>query len=528
MTIGNTLAPRETTALALPSHPKLWIKDGWRMARREHAAVFESIDMKHVAETYTHTALADKLKARGRAVLDERTELDRHLTASAFSYGEHLRNLAHGKVDLAWALGLLVLNAALALFVLLGFGPWFLTIPLALLVLVTALPVEEFFQAYDEKATLREAVFLTLAILALGAQFWLGTIRGLFLTALTPTDAGPVTHALRAAAPALRYGLGILTMVSECICGYKLQRARTQLLSATARSVRARDRCTREMVALHGAIKAADAEPDVRRAYRPVGARQYLGEQAQAPGRAERQHLGRALIVASLVLLALAALFAFASDAFAEPAAQRVVVLLDLTKSVSADSFQANVQGVNAVLGRLASGDQVSVLGITDSFGRPRMLIHRTLPATGYLGLEFQAGRELLTADWRRVAEHLAPTYQRTDLLGCLALVPFLDGAPGAPSDLIVFSDLRQSSRLLNLEAMPQIDVARTVARLGRGQAIPALLKTRVFLLGVDSTGVTAAYYASLRAFWLRVFGDAGAHVKQFSIGRDLNGFVNR
>src|SRR5437899_922081 len=85
--------------------------------------------------------------------------------------------------------------------------------------------------ADDEQAALRETIFLTLAVLALGAQFWLGTVRGLFLAALTPTDVGPVTHALTMAAPILRYSLGMLAVVSECLCGYKLHRARTQLYS---------------------------------------------------------------------------------------------------------------------------------------------------------------------------------------------------------------------------------------------------------------------------------------------------------
>ena len=84
--------------------------------------------------------------------------MEAHLIAAELNAGEHLQQLARGKIDVVWAVGLLVLNAALAVFVLLGFGPCVLTMPLALLVLVTALPVEEFFQAYDDRATLREAV----------------------------------------------------------------------------------------------------------------------------------------------------------------------------------------------------------------------------------------------------------------------------------------------------------------------------------------------------------------------------------
>src|SRR5882672_10801695 len=99
------LTQQNTDVLGAVSDPNRWLRDGRRMARREHAAVFESISMKHVAETGTHATLADRLKARGRAVLDERNALDQHLASSGFNRGEHLRDIANGKVDLTWAIG---------------------------------------------------------------------------------------------------------------------------------------------------------------------------------------------------------------------------------------------------------------------------------------------------------------------------------------------------------------------------------------------------------------------------------------
>ena len=74
--------------------------------------------------------------------MERRDELVAALQNLRFSPAEHAARIAQGKIDLAWAVGLLVLNAALSLFVLMIFGPTWLTIPLSLLVLVSALPVE--------------------------------------------------------------------------------------------------------------------------------------------------------------------------------------------------------------------------------------------------------------------------------------------------------------------------------------------------------------------------------------------------
>src|SRR5262245_16384717 len=97
------LSTAHSALVAAPHHPAHWIRDGWQMARREHDAAFDSITAKHDAESRTHAALIERLKAHGRALLDERNVLDAHLAASHFNAGEHLKALAHGRMDLLWA-----------------------------------------------------------------------------------------------------------------------------------------------------------------------------------------------------------------------------------------------------------------------------------------------------------------------------------------------------------------------------------------------------------------------------------------
>ena len=153
-----------------------------------------------------------------------------------YNVAQHLHDIANGHLDLNCGVALLILNGGLAIFVLLEFGPQWLAILLAIVVLASAFAIEEFFQAFKEHDTFREGIFITLSILALVAQLWLGCARGMFLGALAIRGAWPASEALAKGGSIVRYALGILAVVGEVICGWKLFRARTALLSPTARS----------------------------------------------------------------------------------------------------------------------------------------------------------------------------------------------------------------------------------------------------------------------------------------------------
>lgn len=346
------------SASAPTSDSDRWIREGWRMAEAEHQAAFESIELKHAAELRHTEAEVRARKVRGQEVLSRRDALEVSLAKKGFDLAEHLRELAQGNLDLTVAVGLLVLNAALALLVLLPFGPTSLTVPLALLVLVSAVPIEEFFQAEQDRDVFRESMFIVLSVLALGALFWLGTVRGLFLAAFTQADAGPISTMLAEVGSILRYTLGVLAVGAECLCGYKLYQARSRLLSATAKAVRERDRCNAELIGLCATIDATVAEPDIRRDYRQIGARQYLASAKLAESKVKdpNAHLRKAAIGALVALLVLGAFLFFTASAFGSPVPGRqVVVLLDFTKSVPSESFQANVQAVSSILDNLES-----------------------------------------------------------------------------------------------------------------------------------------------------------------------------
>ena len=507
-----------------PMNSRQWIQEGQQMAQREGPAAFESIEIHHGAELIAGKSLAAEIEARGSLSLERRDELVQTLQQLGFCPAQHAARMAQGKVDLVWALGLLVLNAALSLFVLLIFGPTWLTIPLSLLVLVSALPVEEFFEAHEQRAALREGVFLTLAIVAFAAQFWMGSIRGLFLGALTQIDAGPVTEAFHHAAPILRYALGTLAALAEFLCGYKLYRARSALLSPVARAAKERDRHEQELIGFHAALERVRKQPQLRRDYRTIGARQQLAWQAGAPQRAETTHLQRAAKGAAIALLILALSLLLVPRLLGAPAdARTLVVAPDLSRSVPPESFQANLSAVSEIIARLYPGDRLLVVGITDGFGNPAILFDRRMPPErGYLGFELQAAREKVVAEWREIVPGIEQPYRHTDLFGLFALLPYLCDVSGSELTLLVFSDLRQSTKELDFEKVSAIPVTRTLDRLKKADQIPSLPGVRVHLLGVDPHGKTAAYLSSLKDFWFGFFAAAGASVETFRIDRRL------
>src|SRR5437867_1925634 len=112
-----------------------WVADGWEMASKEKEAAFQSIETKHDAETKASEVLIQILKASGNVALERRDVALTTLDTLGYNPAEHLSEIAHGKLDMAWAAGLMLVNAALAVAVLLAFGPLWLTILLAFVVL---------------------------------------------------------------------------------------------------------------------------------------------------------------------------------------------------------------------------------------------------------------------------------------------------------------------------------------------------------------------------------------------------------
>jgi hypothetical protein len=347
----------------------------------------------------------------------------------------------------------------------------------------------------------------------------------MLLAAIAPVDVGPATHALAAGSAILRYTLGIFSMAAEVMCGYKLWRVRTLLLSPTARAVRERDHCERHLIGLHAALEGTRVEADVRRHYRVIGARQFLAWEARAEERALASHIKRGVIGALIGLaVILTLLFVFGARLSAAPSVPTTIIVPDLSLSVSPENFRGNLGAVAEILARLRPGDRALVVGITNSFGQPAILFDKTIPASvGWL--EAQAGRETFASQWQNVARQLKPTYAHTDIFGSLSVISNLAGAISPGTRVFILSDLQQSTAAFDFEHLNRIPVSSTITRLKQANAIPALTGTDVFLMGVDPVGKSAEYFLTLKAFWLEFFRESGARVRVFSIDRHVPEF---
>jgi len=230
------------------------------------------------------------------------------------------------------------------------------------------------------------------------------------------------------------------------------------------------------------------------------------------------------LLVLILGLFCLAAGAAHAEDHLAE------VVAIDLTQSVAATGpdrktdFQKNLDGVALLLSEAPAGAHITVIGITDhSFAQPYILLSARIPGDpGYFGERLTAARSQLIRAWKQRSNHLAPQFQQTDILGALQLADLILAQQGdvGHKTLVIFSDMRQSTPDLDLEAPKIVPPFAAVAK--RCGAFPALRNVRGYVLGADGAGRSSAYWQSLEAFWKDYLQQAGAILEVYSVLREL------
>ena len=207
-----------------------------------------------------------------------------------------------------------------------------------------------------------------------------------------------------------------------------------------------------------------------------------------------------------------------------------IVIAIDLTQSVgisgpdSRTEFQKNVDGTTRVLAEVPGGSHVTVIGITDhSYAEPYILLSAHIPEdAGYFGERLTQARAQVVRAWKERSAHLPHSFRRTDVLGAIQLASDLFAQEPNTRDrtFIIFSDMRQSTAELNLECatvVPPIAVLKS--RIG---VMPPFRDVDAYVLGVDGAGRSAAYWQSLRRFWISYFLDAGMSVIRYSVLRDL------
>lgn len=248
-----------------------------------------------------------------------------------------------------------------------------------------------------------------------------------------------------------------------------------------------------------------------------------------------RRDFYRALLVnATRKALTKALLVAAVASCFVSPKAHAqegvdMVIAIDLTASVAVagpdgkSEFEKDVEGVSRVLAQAPAASRITVIGITDSsFTQPYILMRARVGADpGYFGERLAAARNQLERTWKQRSAHFGPKFQRTDILGALELASQIFAEEQANRrELIIFSDMRQDTTQLNLEASPLVPTFLLVAE--HCTPMPDLQGENVSVLGTGSASRPIAYWHSLKQFWAEYFRRAGANLRSYSALREL------
>jgi hypothetical protein len=212
-----------------------------------------------------------------------------------------------------------------------------------------------------------------------------------------------------------------------------------------------------------------------------------------------------------------------------EEASLNLVVAIDLSRSVASvgpdgkSEFQKNVDGVAQVLSEVPAGARVTIIGITDhSFTQPYIILRAHVPeGGGYFGERLDSARRQLAVAWKVRSAKLIPQFSETDIFGALALAQqiFSTEPEDKEQELFIFSDMRESTKELDLEALDSVPSFSALAP--RCGILPDLRRSEVYVIGADGAGKPMAYWQSLQAFWSGYFDRTGAALREYSALRE-------
>jgi len=231
-----------------------------------------------------------------------------------------------------------------------------------------------------------------------------------------------------------------------------------------------------------------------------------------------------------LLFIAIALSLLTVGRAMAEPQLN-LVIAVDLTRSVAVHAsgqpseFQKNIDAVTKLLAQVPSSSRVTIIGITDqSFAQPYISLSAEVPdEPGYFGERLTAAKNELVRRWQSRSERLQPSFSHTDILGALLVASqlFFQQVIIPDKKLIIFSDMRNSTPELNLEASFGLTHFSQVLRQ-RKIPVADLQGIQVYILGVDDAGRSTEYWQQLRDSWTTYFKDSGADLRGYSVLREM------
>jgi len=194
---------------------------------------------------------------------------------------------------------------------------------------------------------------------------------------------------------------------------------------------------------------------------------------------------------------------------------RNVDILFDVTPSIPTDYRPMMIACTKGLLENLDENDGVSIIGITEnSFARPLILLQGTLPADDHpLQPRYLSARDNLLTAWQTRSAQIEFGGKVTDVFGAIAFASLQLERKSGDKWLIVQSDLRNSTPVLDIEHVEEIDCEKSLECLKRAGLIPNLRGVKVVILGMHTTGKTQRYYQSLQKFVLKYFELTGAQV---------------
>jgi hypothetical protein len=211
------------------------------------------------------------------------------------------------------------------------------------------------------------------------------------------------------------------------------------------------------------------------------------------------------------------------SRAHAVPLAEVTVIILDLSTSVgAAREFGANVAAVERVIRDAPARARLVVLPVDEvSFSGAPLFAAQSPREAGRFGEHLAGWRTKTTRTWRDAAAKLGPRARGSDIAGAIGRAALeFEEAPTAGKRLILFSDMRQVGRGLNLER-PVGDAVALAEHLYRHSPV-TLTGVEVSVLGAHAAGIDERHWRALRVVWTEYFTRAGTKLTAFSPNRRL------
>jgi hypothetical protein len=210
------------------------------------------------------------------------------------------------------------------------------------------------------------------------------------------------------------------------------------------------------------------------------------------------------------------------------------VVVPDFTQSTtiarSADGeseYYKNLEATAKLLSLLPSATRFSVIGITETtYSNPLVLLSGEIPSDGG-PLTFmnrtQFARNRYAQEFKTAANRVKVTAKTSDVIGGFFIASEIlqNGSPGK-RNLVFIGDMRQSAKPLDIETPKVISVRDALSIVEHHHLLPDLHGVDVWIIGVDAAGKDVAYISSLREFWTAFLAKSGAHLRAFSMMRDL------